>query len=171
MQVCSRFVAYDTHRSQGTYVISDTLNIPVGTDMIGEMWSQILVKGSVFNDQNIPNVALKFGNVGDVGTLRVSNMLVRFVLYVSVPTKRVDLASYSTFAGSIGAIAMEINVQESCQGSVGFWDTVCGFLFCMNFQLIVYTSMFAWVDQLGPISPRHNVKSYKGTAWSVARIS
>jgi glucan 1,3-beta-glucosidase len=96
--------------------------------MIGEIWSQILVKGSVFNDQNNPHVALKFGNTGDVGTLRVTNMLVRFVAFVSVQTKRIKFSLYSTFAGSVGAIAMEINVQESFQGSVGFWDTVRGYL-------------------------------------------
>jgi len=61
----------------GSYVISNTLNIPAGTDIIGEMWSQILVKGSVFNDVNNPHVALKFGNAGDIGTLRVTDMVIR----------------------------------------------------------------------------------------------
>ncbi|KIM34208.1 glycoside hydrolase family 55 protein [Serendipita vermifera MAFF 305830] len=89
----------------GSYVISDTLNIPVGTDMIGEMWSQILIKGTAFNDVNNPKVALKFGNAGDVGTLKVTDIVI------------------STVAGSSGAIATEVNIQASSQGSVGFWDT------------------------------------------------
>ncbi|PVG03211.1 putative glucan 1,3-beta-glucosidase [Serendipita vermifera] len=89
----------------GTYVISDTLRIPPNTDIVGEMWSQILVKGTNFSDVNNPRVALKFGNTGDQGYLRVSDIVV------------------STVAGSAGAIVMEINIQESSQGSVGFWDT------------------------------------------------
>ena len=32
--------------------------------------------------------------------------------------------SRSTVAGSAGTIAVELNIQESSQGSVGFWDTV-----------------------------------------------
>lgn len=64
---------------KGTYVISNTLNIPVDTDIVGEMWSQILIKGSVFNDQSDPQVALKFGNTGDVGSLRVTDMIIRSV--------------------------------------------------------------------------------------------
>ncbi|KAG8819818.1 hypothetical protein FRC19_009502 [Serendipita sp. 401] len=89
----------------GSYVISDTLNIPAGTDIVGEMWSQILVKGTNFNDMNNPRVALKFGNAGDVGTLRVSDIVI------------------STYAGSAGAVIMEINIQAAYQGSVAFWDT------------------------------------------------
>jgi glucan 1,3-beta-glucosidase len=61
----------------GSYVISNTLNIPAGTDIIGEMWSQILVKGPAFNDVNNPQVALRFGDVGDIGTLRVTDMVIR----------------------------------------------------------------------------------------------
>jgi len=61
----------------GSYVISNTLNIPVGTDILGEMWSQILVKGTAFNDVNNPKVALKFGNSGDVGTLKVTDLVIR----------------------------------------------------------------------------------------------
>ncbi|KAG8832104.1 hypothetical protein FRC17_002050 [Serendipita sp. 399] len=89
----------------GSYVITDTLRIPSGTDIVGEMWSQILIKGTNFNNLNNPRVALKFGNPGDVGNLRVSDIVV------------------STYAGSAGAIAMEINIKEAYQGAVAFWDT------------------------------------------------
>ncbi|CCA67681.1 probable glucan 1,3-beta-glucosidase [Serendipita indica DSM 11827] len=89
----------------GTYLVSDTINIPVGTDIVGEMWSQILAKGTNFNDQNNPRVVLKFGKSGDVGSLRVSDIVI------------------STYAGSAGAIVMEVNIKQASQGSVGFWDT------------------------------------------------
>ena len=79
MQVCSylKEVLRDCSLVLGTYVISDTLRIPVGTDIVGEMWSQILLKGSVFNDMNNPRVGLKFGQTGDVGALRVSDLVIR----------------------------------------------------------------------------------------------
>jgi hypothetical protein len=73
----------------GTYLITDTLRIPANTDIVGEMWSQILVKGSNFNDINNPRVALKFGNAGDKGYLRVSDIVVRWVFSSDYPHKLV----------------------------------------------------------------------------------
>jgi glucan 1,3-beta-glucosidase len=70
-------------------LITDTLRIPANTDIVGEMWSQILVKGSKFNDINNPRVALKFGNAGDKGYLRVSDIVVRWVFSSDYPHKLV----------------------------------------------------------------------------------
>lgn len=45
-------------------------------------------------------------------------------LYTYMEQKHTQDAN-STVAGSLGAIAMELNIQESSQGAVGLWDTVC----------------------------------------------
>lgn len=94
------------------------------TIIVGEIWSVILIKDASFNDQDNPKVALKFGEPGDIGSLQVSDMIFRFEsLSFSNYILLIDVSS--TYAGSAGAIVMEINIQAGEQGSVGFWDTVC----------------------------------------------
>jgi hypothetical protein len=95
----------------------------VDTIIVGEMWSQILIKSPCFNDQDNPKVAVQFGQPGDVGSLQVSDMVFRFEwLFIFISVILIGLSS--TYAGSAGAIIMEINIQACEQGSVGFWDTV-----------------------------------------------
>jgi hypothetical protein len=116
--LCSRLIELT-----GVYVITNTLRIPVDTIIVGEMWSQILIKDPSFNDQNNPKVAVQFGQSGDVGSLQVSDIVFRFERSsLSYSSRLIGLSS--TYAGSAGAIIMEINIQARTQGAVGFWDTV-----------------------------------------------
>ena len=89
----------------GTYRISSTLTIPVGSRIVGEMWSTILLDGHVFNDSDHPVVGVRVGKEGDVGLVEISDLV------------------FTTVAGSAGAIVLQINVRESYPGAVGIWDT------------------------------------------------
>lgn len=87
----------------GVYVIEDTLEIPKGTRMLGQAWSQIMATGPAFENAHRPRIAVKVGNEGDSGIVEIQDML----FTVSGPTA--------------GAVLMEWNVHETAQGSAGLW--------------------------------------------------
>ncbi|CAG8040084.1 unnamed protein product [Penicillium olsonii] len=89
----------------GVYKIHNTLNIPVGSRIIGQAWSQIMATGDKFGDVDNPRVAVKVGVAGDVGIVEIQNML----FTVSGPTA--------------GAILVEWNVEQSLKGSAAMWDS------------------------------------------------
>lgn len=59
----------------GTYLVTDTLNIPPGTQIVGEVWSVILGAGSKFQDQSNPHVVVRVGQDGDVGNVEISDII------------------------------------------------------------------------------------------------
>ncbi|KAL3478251.1 pectin lyase-like protein [Aspergillus californicus] len=89
----------------GVYIIRDTLHVPVGSRIIGQVWSQIMAKGPKFQNELQPKVAVRVGRPGDVGIIEIQSMM----FTVSGPTA--------------GAVLVEWNVHESTQGSAGMWDS------------------------------------------------
>ncbi|KAJ8115315.1 hypothetical protein ONZ43_g4695 [Nemania bipapillata] len=67
-------------------------------------WSQIMASGDYFSDEKKPQVVVRFGHAGDVGTMEVSD----FLFTVKGPTA--------------GAVLVEWNVREKSQGAVAMWD-------------------------------------------------
>jgi glucan 1,3-beta-glucosidase len=59
----------------GTYLVSDTITIPAGAQILGEAWSTILGYGSAFQDQNNPKVVVKVGEAGSSGLTEVSDIV------------------------------------------------------------------------------------------------
>ncbi|OTA67732.1 glycoside hydrolase family 55 protein [Hypoxylon sp. EC38] len=88
----------------GIYLVKSTIFVPVNSVLIGEGWSQIMASGDYFSDEKNPQVVVRFGYAGDVGSMEVSD----FLFTVQGPTA--------------GAILVEWNVRESFQGSVAMWD-------------------------------------------------
>ncbi|KAK6504485.1 hypothetical protein TWF506_002680 [Arthrobotrys conoides] len=95
-------IAYFPH---GIYLVTDTVFIPPGAKIVGEVWSQIQASGSRFNDAANPRVMLRVGNPGDVGNVEIQDL----IFGVKAPTA--------------GAILMEWNIKASAKGSAGIWDT------------------------------------------------
>ncbi|OCH86564.1 exo-beta-1,3-glucanase [Obba rivulosa] len=89
----------------GTYLISNTLTIPAGTQMVGEAWSVIMGGGSAFQDQSNPTVMVKVGNSGDEGIVEITDII------------------FATQGPAPGAIVVEWNVHSDQQGGAGMWDT------------------------------------------------
>lgn len=89
----------------GSYFITNTLTIPAGTFIVGELWSNIVATGPNFANVNSPRVAVQVGNTGD-----------------TAPTEISDIVFTST-SGSAGAILVQWNVNESNQGSAAMWDS------------------------------------------------
>lgn len=59
----------------GTYLVSNTITIPAGTQILGEAWSTILGYGSAFQDQKNPKVVVKVGEVGSSGVTEISDIV------------------------------------------------------------------------------------------------
>ncbi|KIY71719.1 glycoside hydrolase family 55 protein [Cylindrobasidium torrendii FP15055 ss-10] len=91
----------------GTYVVTDTVTIPAGTQMIGEVWTVLAGKGSAFQDVENPKPVFKVGESGDKGLTEISNII------------------FQTIGPTPGAIVVEWNVAQpdGVQGGAGMWDS------------------------------------------------
>ncbi|AEO70912.1 glycoside hydrolase family 55 protein [Thermothielavioides terrestris NRRL 8126] len=89
----------------GIYQVQGTVQVPVGSIIVGSAWSQIRGTGSYFEDADNPQVMVRVGNPGESGVIQISDML----FTVKGPTA--------------GAILMEWNVHESTQGSAAMWNS------------------------------------------------
>ncbi|KAH9951962.1 exo-beta-1,3-glucanase [Amylocystis lapponica] len=89
----------------GTYLITSTLTIPAGTQMVGEAWSVIMGSGSAFADQNNPTVMVRVGAAGSSGIVEISDII------------------FATQGPTPGAIVVEWNVNSPTQGGAAMWDS------------------------------------------------
>ena len=88
----------------GSYIVTSTIVVPPNTRMTGEVWSQLVASGPYFADMTNPKPMIQVGNVGDVGTVEISDML------------------FTSIGALPGLILVEWNIQAETQGSVGIWD-------------------------------------------------
>jgi glucan 1,3-beta-glucosidase len=89
----------------GTYIVTSTLTIPAGTQMVGEAWSVIAGKGSTFQDMNNPQPVVQVGAPGSSGLVEITDIL------------------FTTIGPAGGAIVVEWNVKQTTQGGAGMWDS------------------------------------------------
>ncbi|KAF5330865.1 hypothetical protein D9619_005867 [Psilocybe cf. subviscida] len=89
----------------GTYIVTSTLTIPAGTQIVGEAWSVIAGKGSAFGSQSNPTPVVRVGASGSSGIVEITDML------------------FTTVGSAPGAVVVEWNVKQSSQGSAGMWDS------------------------------------------------
>jgi hypothetical protein len=89
----------------GTYVVTSTIQIPAGTQIVGEAWSVIAGKGAAFQNINSPVPVVQVGAAGSSGVVEISDII------------------FSTIGPTPGAIVVEWNVKQSSQGSAGLWDS------------------------------------------------
>lgn len=59
----------------GTYIVTDTITIPAGTQVVGEAWSVIMGSGNNFFDFNNPRVVVKVGETGSSGVVEITDMI------------------------------------------------------------------------------------------------
>lgn len=55
--------------------MTDTIEIPAGTQVVGEAWSVIAGSGSAFTDYNNPKVVVKVGDAGSSGRTEITDMI------------------------------------------------------------------------------------------------
>ncbi|CAA7267897.1 unnamed protein product [Cyclocybe aegerita] len=91
----------------GTYIVTSTITIPVGTHVVGEAWSVIAGKGLSFQDQSKPNPVVRVGQPYSQGAMEITDML------------------FTTIGPAAGAIVVEWNVRQpfGLAGGAGMWDS------------------------------------------------
>ncbi|THH06760.1 hypothetical protein EW145_g3870 [Phellinidium pouzarii] len=91
---------------QGTYLISSTITIPAGTQIVGEAWS-VLMGTSAFSDMNNPKPVIRVGDTNSQGVLEITDFV------------------FTTRGPAPGAILVEWNVHDPAgqQGAAGMWDS------------------------------------------------
>lgn len=90
----------------GTYYVTDTIKVPEGTIIVGEIWSTLIGGGKKFADQKHPRPVVDVGCEGDTKPVQISNMIL------------------SARSGSAGAIILRWNVGEPHrqEDMSGLWD-------------------------------------------------
>ncbi len=59
----------------GIYIITSTITIPAGTQVVGEVWSVLMGSGSQFTDYNNPRPVIRTGDTGSSGILEISDII------------------------------------------------------------------------------------------------
>ena len=59
----------------GTYLVSDTILIPAGTQIVGEAWSVIAGTGGKFFDYANPVPVVRAGDTNSQGVLEITDMI------------------------------------------------------------------------------------------------
>ena len=108
----------------GTYIVSDTITIPAGTQIVGEVWSQVVGTGSKFTDYNNPHPVIQVGTAGSTGIVEITDM----IFTTRGPGKLLSVlfdSKCSFFSAAAGAIIVEWNVHDPAgqQAAAGAWDT------------------------------------------------
>ncbi|KAF8969934.1 exo-beta-1,3-glucanase [Flammula alnicola] len=91
----------------GTYVVTSTITIPAGTQIVGEGWSVIAGKGSAFQSQSNPTPVVRVGAPGSQGIMEITDLI------------------FTTIGPAAGAIVVEWNVKQPSgqTGGTGMWDS------------------------------------------------
>lgn len=83
----------------GVHLVEDTVQVPVGSRIIGSGWSQIMGTGPLFEDEQSPKVLVQVGQADDRGVVEITDIM------------------FTVRGPTAGAIFMEWNVHEEGQGS------------------------------------------------------
>lgn len=59
----------------GVYRVSSTIQVPVNTRVVGEVWAVIMADGAAFADRNNPKPVWRVGSPGDVGRVELSDLI------------------------------------------------------------------------------------------------
>ncbi|KAG1790955.1 glycoside hydrolase family 55 protein [Suillus plorans] len=98
---------YIIYFDAGIYKVTSTIQVPAGTRIVGEAWSQIMGAGLNFNNQEDPNVVVQVGTPGSQGITEITDIV------------------FTTQGPAAGAIVVEWNVRDppGLQGAAGMWDS------------------------------------------------
>ncbi|KAF8900725.1 exo-beta-1,3-glucanase [Gymnopilus junonius] len=91
----------------GIYVVTNTITIPAGTQMVGEAWTVLAGKGSAFNNANSPKAVFRIGDTGSQGIMEITDFV------------------FTTIGPTAGAIVLEWNVKQPANtpAGAGMWDS------------------------------------------------
>ncbi|KAG1835639.1 glycoside hydrolase family 55 protein [Suillus variegatus] len=98
---------YIIYFDAGIYKVTSTIQVPAGTQIVGEAWTQIMGAGLNFNNKEDPNVVVQVGTPGSQGITEITDIV------------------FTTQGPAAGAIVVEWNVRDppGLQGAAGMWDS------------------------------------------------
>ncbi|KAL6310407.1 exo-beta-1,3-glucanase [Sparassis latifolia] len=98
---------YIIYFDAGTYIVTSTITIPAGTQVVGEAWSTIMGSGAYFQNMDDPQVVVRVGEPYSYGLAEITDMI------------------FTARGPAAGAIVVEWNVHDPAgqQGAAGAWDT------------------------------------------------
>ncbi|KAG8933801.1 hypothetical protein FRC01_007047 [Tulasnella sp. 417] len=90
----------------GTYMITDTIEFPSGSIVVGEVWTTVIGAGPKFADESNPRAVVRVGKSGDQAGAEISDMV------------------FSARSGSAGAVIVEWNAADipGQKGTAAMWD-------------------------------------------------
>jgi glucan 1,3-beta-glucosidase len=94
-----------TYFPQGVYLVTDTIYVPPGSRIVGQVWSTITASGQHFGDESNPQPMIQVGKPGETGVAEFSDML--FSVADILP----------------GTILVEVNMAGDNYGDVSFHNT------------------------------------------------
>ncbi|EME87161.1 glycoside hydrolase family 55 protein [Pseudocercospora fijiensis CIRAD86] len=94
-----------TYFPHGIYLVTDTIYIPPGSRIVGQVWSTITASGPKFSSETSPRPMLQVGKPGETGLVEVTDML--FTVSDMLP----------------GTILVQVNMAGTKAGDVSFHNT------------------------------------------------
>jgi glucan 1,3-beta-glucosidase len=91
---------------QGIYRTDETIHVPPGSRLVGEVFSVITGAGTHFSNPADPQPIVRLGNPGDRGVAQLTDLLI------------------SVSSVLPGAILLQVNMAGPTPGSVGLWNCV-----------------------------------------------
>lgn len=88
----------------GNYILTSTIQIPPGSRIVGEAWSQLVAVGPYFSDAANPKVLIRVAEVGQTGDVEMQDLM------------------FTTRGPTAGAVLVEWNIRASSPGSAALWD-------------------------------------------------
>ena len=89
----------------GSYILTSTVTVPVGSKIVGETWSQLVASGPFFENAADPKVLIQVGaSDGVVGDIEMQDLI------------------FTNRGPTAGLILVQWNVRAATPGSAGLWD-------------------------------------------------
>lgn len=92
----------------GSYILTSTIVVPVGSKIVGETWSQLVASGAYFEDADHPKVMIQVGKEGDEGDVEMQDLI------------------FANRGPTAGLILVEWNIKAARPGSAALWGCFMG---------------------------------------------
>lgn len=88
----------------GSYIITSTITVPIGSKIVGETWPELVASGPYFSNADRPKVMVQVANEGNVGDIEIHDII------------------FTNRGPTVGLILVQWNVRATTPGSSGLWD-------------------------------------------------
>lgn len=87
----------------GSYLLSDTITIPAGAQIVGEAWPELIAIGAKFQDSSNPRPLVRVGEPGSIGGVELQDLI------------------FTSKESAAGLVGVEWNIKADRAGSAAIW--------------------------------------------------